>query len=53
VVGKSASSDEDPIVVGSTGVWATGWLRDLLVLPSETCRVPRKRQAVERKDESR
>lgn len=43
VVGKAANGAEARYPLGATGVLATGWLRNLLVLPSEICWVPRER----------
>jgi hypothetical protein len=42
-LGRLALSSESPISVGNAGVGATGGREVCCVLPSEICRVPRKR----------
>lgn len=41
--GEPASSGEAPYLSGAHRVVATGWLRNLVVLPVAFCRDPRKR----------
>lgn len=43
MAGESAGSDEARYPPGAMSVWATGWARSRLALPSEICWVPRER----------